>query len=154
MAEGRVRVDEEGRRIVWRHAAGHLWIRAATFLVLGIGLPVAVLGGGERPSWVTIPVLLVTAVSATWLVAALRTGWELDEHGIETDIGRRSTRRVAWREVDALAIENAELVATTREGRRLIVASGGPVILRHALGAAADLGIVPHHVDIDPHTGR
>lgn len=153
-----VHVDEEARTVAGRPAPRSLWLRGAAFVVLGIGLPALVLGTGDRPSWITIPVLLVTAVTAAWLAAGLQQGWEIDERGVRAGTGRRRPHHLDWAELGGLKLEEtddgASLVAVTRDGRPTgIGAAGEPDELRRALRAAEDLGLVPVHVTVDPGTG-
>lgn len=149
---GTVRIDEEGRRVVWRPSPTALWFRGAVFLLLGVGLPAATLSS-DPASVVTVGVLLVTAATAAWLAAGLRQGWEIDEHGIETGIGRRRTTRISWGEVRTVEVDGRDLVAATRDDRRLVLGQDEPGTLWPALTAAVDLGIVPVHVEVAAEDG-
>lgn len=154
-----VRVDEETRSVTSRPAPRTLWLRGTLFLALGIGLPVAVLGPAERSSWITIPVLLVTAATAAWLAAGLRRGWEIDDRGIRLGTGRRRPTALPWGEVAALRVEEhsdgATLVAERRNGGRLEVGRTEEAAeLEGALAAARALGLVPAHVDVEQGTAN
>ena len=149
MGSGRVLVDEEDRRVVWRLHPGHLWLRGALFVVLGLGVPALVLPD-DPPTGATGAALLVTAATAAWFVSGLRIGWELDEHGIETDLGRRRTTRLAWSDVRSLEVgSGGELVATTRDRGHVTVAEAPPAQLDRAVVAALELGLVPPHVHVE-----
>lgn len=134
-----------------------------------MALPVVVLGGGDRPMWVTVPVLLVTVVTAGWLTAALRRGVEIDEHGLRLHTGRRRPRRLGWGDVDRLrfddpaavhdvTVDQPTLTAVTRSGREVTVAqSRAADDLADLLEAVHELGLVPVHVSVasprDPRAG-
>lgn len=148
MGSGRVQVDEEDRRVVWRLRPGRLWLRGALFVLLGLGLPALVIPG-DPPAGATGATLLGTAATAAWFVSGLRIGWELDEHGIETDLGRRRTTRLAWTDVRSLEVgSGGELVATTRDRGHVTVAEAPPAQLDRAVAAALELDLVPPHVHV------
>lgn len=147
MARGRLQVDADDRRVVWRPSPAMLWLRGAVFVILGIGLPALTLGDGAS-GFVTVPVLLVTAATAAWFVAGLRQGWELDEGGLQTDVARRRSRRLGWDRVDGLEIVADDLVVVMRGGRRVPIGSAEPGLLHDAIATARSLGIVPAHVTL------
>lgn len=154
MHANHIRVDAETRSVTGRPAPRGLWLRGTAFLLLGVGLPLVVLGGGGPPSWLTVPVLLVTVATAAWLTSGLREGWEIDDHGIRLDTGRRRPTHVPWGELGELSVEGrpsgAALVAHRRDGRRVeLTQAGSAAPLRRAVVAAADLDLLPVHVTVD-----